>query len=454
MNNKKKSIFIGLGIFLILMGGFYIFKSMQYQNQFLPKTTADGVSIGNKSVEEANKALQKHYQERTFTAVEDDKELFSFTGTDIGVATDFTKTLKEQLNKQQAWSWPINQFSSRDKQVALEGVSLNQEEVKKFISTLSLDQEERKLPVNATIKKTEKDFTIQPEVKGNSFDLDKVAALIMDSVQEDTTKINMKEAYAVPTVLADDETLRANLSKLKQLSDLSIVYQIYGSEEIVPRETLMSWLNVDKTGDVIVDKEGITTYMQGLSDKYSTYEKARDFKTSKRGVIKVPAGTYGWTLDVARETEALANDILLGEDIERTPRYNGSGYADDGNEFGKSYVEVDLEAQHMWFYKDGKIAKETDIISGKPATPTPKGIYYVWKKERNATLTGEDYATPVDHWLPIDWSGVGIHDSPWQTVYGGNTHLTKGSHGCINTPPGVMVEIYNQIETGTPVIVY
>ncbi len=36
-----------------------------------------------------------------------------------------------------------------------------------------------------------------------------------------------------------------------------------------------------------------------------------------------------------------------------------------------TYIEVDLENQHMWFYKDGKVALETDIVSGKPSTPTP-----------------------------------------------------------------------------------
>lgn len=454
METKKKSIFIGLGIFLILVGGFYIFKSMQYQNQFLPKTAADGVSIGKQTVEEANKTLQKHYQEKTFKATEKGEELFTFTGADIGVSNDFSETLEKQLAKQNPWTWPVSRFSSKNKDVAIEGAASDEARIKEFVDTLPLENENRTKPVNATLKKTETDFEIQPEVKGNSFDLEKVNQLVKEAVQENATTIELEQAYATPTVYSDDETLQANLTEAEKLSDLSITYQIYGSEEIVPRETLVNWLNVDDTGSVGVDKAQITAYMQKLSDKYSTYEKARDFTSSKKGVVSVPAGTYGWTLDVARETEALAEDILAGKDVDRTPRYNGSGYADDGDEFGENYIEIDLEAQHMWFYKDGKLALETDVITGKPSTPTPKGIFYVWKQERNATLTGEDYATPVDHWLPIDWSGVGIHDSPWQTNYGGNTYLTKGSHGCINTPPDVMVKIYDQIEIGTPVVVY
>lgn len=112
----------------------------------------------------------------------------------------------------------------------------------------------------------------------------------------------------------------------------------------------------------------------------------------------------------------------------------------------------------MWYYKDGKLALETDIVSGKPNTPTPKGVFYVWNKERNATLRGlnEDgtkYASPVDYWMPIDWEGVGIHDSNWQPTYGGDWWKQNGSHGCINTPPNVMKTLYDMIEVGTPVIV-
>ena len=194
--------------------------------------------------------------------------------------------------------------------------------------------------------------------------------------------------------------------------------------------------------------------METLSNKHSTYGKTRDFKSSKRGIVKVQPGTYGWTLDVARETESLSNDILLGENIERTPRYNGSGYSESGKEFENNYIEVDLASQHMWVYTNGQLLLETDVISGKPKTPTPIGAFYVWKKDRHATLTGEDYATPVDYWLPVDWDGVGIHDSPWQSNYGGNSYLTSGYHGCINTPPTIMSKIYNQIETGIPVVIY
>lgn len=452
--NKKKSVFLGLALFLVLIGGFYVTISMQYKNQFLSKTTVDGISIGNKTVEEANQTIKKHYQGKKFKVFEGDKAFFSFEGTDIGVASDFTKTLENELEKQNIWIWPVNKISLNQKQLTVDDLSFDDKKVQTFISSLPLNQEQRKKPINAKIIKTDSTFSIQPEVKGNFFDESKVADLLIESVREGETRIDLKQVYAKPNVTVSNKTLKSNLDELKKLSELSVTYTITGSKEVVPREKLISWLNVDETGSIIVDKAGVTSYMEELSTKYSTYEKIRNFKTTKRGMVKVSPGTYGWTLDVTRETESLANDILLGENIERTPRYNGSGYFENGNEFGDNYIEIDLTSQHMWVYTNGQLFLETDIVSGKPETPTPKGVYYVWKKDRNATLTGEDYATPVDYWLPVDWDGVGIHDSPWQSNYGGNSHLTRGSHGCINTPPTIMSKIYNQIEIGIPTVIY
>lgn len=452
--DKKKSVIIATAFLSILILGFYIITSIKYEEQFLPKTTFDGIAIGNSTVEDANGTIKKHYQGKKFKVVENKEELFNFTGTDIGIASDFTETLEKELGKQNNWAWPLNTFSSKNKQLEVESLVFDNEKVEAFISNVPLNQEQRKKPVNAKIVKTAGNFSIQPEVKGNYFDETKVRNLLIESVRAGNKIIDLKETYAKPDVTTSDKNLKANLKELKKLSDLSITYNIFGSKEVVPQESLVNWLNVDNSGSIIIDNTGISSYLETLSAKYSTYTKKRDFESSKRGMIQVQPGTYGWTLDVARETKSLADDILLGKNIERTPRYNGSGYSENGNEFEDNYIEIDLASQHMWVYINGNLFLETDVISGKPKTPTPKGVFYVWKKDRNATLTGEDYATPVDYWLPVDWDGVGIHDSPWQSNYGGSSYLTSGSHGCINTPPTIMSKIYNQIEIGIPVVIY
>ena len=56
--------------------------------------------------------------------------------------------------------------------------------------------------------------------------------------------------------------------------------------------------------------------------------------------------------------------------------------------------------------------------------------------------------------MPIDDTGVGIHDSPWQPRYGGDWYLTHGSHGCVNTPPDVVGKVYAAVPLHTAVVIY
>ena len=102
-------------------------------------------------------------------------------------------------------------------------------------------------------------------------------------------------------------------------------------------------------------------------------------------------------------------------------------------------MEVNLTAQHLFFYKDGKLLVESDFVSGNAARgwSTPSGAYPLTYKERNATLNGEGYSTPVSYWMPFN-GGIGLHDASWRSSFGGTIYKTNGSHGCINLPPPVL----------------
>lgn len=92
----------------------------------------------------------------------------------------------------------------------------------------------------------------------------------------------------------------------------------------------------------------------------------------------------------------------------------------------------------MFFYKEGKLVVESDFVSGNESRgwSTPAGVYPLTYKQRNATLKGENYATPVSYWMPFN-GGIGMHDAYWRSSFGGKIYKTNGSHGCINLPPAV-----------------
>ncbi len=151
----------------------------------------------------------------------------------------------------------------------------------------------------------------------------------------------------------------------------------------------------------------------------------------------------------------LIEAIKSGKSQTIEPEYTYKGYVRDTNDIGNTYVEVSLSAQHMWFYKNGQLLVDTDVVTGNHnlGHDTKTGIYAIMYKERNATLVGEDYSSPVKYWMPF-YANVGIHDASWRTTFGGSEYLNNGSHGCVNTPEANAEKIFNNIEKGVPVVVY
>lgn len=127
-----------------------------------------------------------------------------------------------------------------------------------------------------------------------------------------------------------------------------------------------------------------------------------------------------------------------------------------GYNVGTTYIEISLEKQHMWYYKEGKLIVSTDVVTGtKNSHDTPTGLYYVINKASPARLVGETWDVQVNYWLGVTYDGVGIHDSTWRySGYGGNIYTYDGSHGCINTPYDEVKKIYDNCKENTPVVIY
>ncbi|MEE1056183.1 MAG: L,D-transpeptidase family protein [Acutalibacteraceae bacterium] len=124
---------------------------------------------------------------------------------------------------------------------------------------------------------------------------------------------------------------------------------------------------------------------------------------------------------------------------------------------GSTYIEIDLDLQHMWYFEDNKLMVSTPIVTGmKYSMDTSTGLYDIYNKESPARLVGETWDTDVNYWMAVTYDGQGIHDSTWRYdyEYGGNTYTYDGSHGCINTPYDKVAEMYELVDIGTPVVIY
>lgn len=451
-NNRKKLLWIIPILLVVLIAG-YAVGGNYYANHFEPKTTINGVDISGMTAEEAQKTLTDYYNEQSFTLNDNGAEWRTIPLTELGVSADTSTQITEELDKQNQWAWGAAFFGKNE--LTVDALSLDQDALNAALTTLQADIEalnaDRTPTQDATIIKTEAGFSIQEEVKGNNIDANAVIAAISEAISNGEYTIDLENYLQQPGVVSTDASLQEQLTSMNNIAQVQANYTINGESFTIPTETIMDWLTFTD-GTPGLDNEKVTAYVTELGNQYNTSSNPTSFNSTRRGTVSVPAGSYSWSIQTEDEVTELTSAILSGVDFTRTPVVAGSTTAESPL-VGNTYVEVDLANQHMWYYRDGALVLETDIVSGKPSTPTPTGVFYIWNKERNATLKGEDYATPVDYWMPIDWEGVGIHDSNWQSAYGGSRYTSYGSHGCINTPPSVVAQLYNAVSVGTPVIV-
>lgn len=95
-------------------------------------------------------------------------------------------------------------------------------------------------------------------------------------------------------------------------------------------------------------------------------------------------------------------------------------------DLGGTYVEVDLDKQHLYLYVNGKKKAEGDICSGSVADgcATPAGLYTIKTKDYDRYLVGVGYKDWVHYFMPFN-GGIGLHDSTWREAdeYGGDVYL-------------------------------
>lgn len=92
-------------------------------------------------------------------------------------------------------------------------------------------------------------------------------------------------------------------------------------------------------------------------------ESERTFNTYDGREITVSGGNYGWQIDQKAELKELTELIKNGETQVREPVYSHEGLVRKTNDIGNTYIEIDLTAQRMVFYKDGTPTADAQIVS-------------------------------------------------------------------------------------------
>lgn len=446
------------GILLVAAGGVYAGMSQKYKTRFFPNTQINGVDASGKTAAEVQELIAEGVNGYTLTIDERNNQTETIAGTDIKLHAEFDGSLEKMVAAQNpfAWLWHMKQEEyTIGTMVAYDDAALESQ-----IRNLScLDPEKAVEPVNAKISEyvSGQGYSIEPEQEGTAVEAEKLTQAVTGAIENLQDHLSLEEAdvYKKPTVLKDDASLAEQLDKMNKYAKMSVTYQFGDSTETLNGDQIHGWLIANADGSVSVDSSKVSEYVSEMAKAHNTSNKAKTLKTSYGSTIQVSGGTYGWKINQAAETEALAAIIASGESTTREPEYSQKAASHGANDYGDTYVEINLTGQHLFFYKEGKLVVESDFVSGNLAKGwgTPAGSYPLAYKQKNAVLKGENYRTPVNYWMPFN-NGIGMHDAKWRSSFGGTIYKTGGSHGCINLPPSVAKTIFDNISAGTPVICY
>lgn len=459
ITDKKKGILTAsliIGVPVLGLLAVYIAGLGRYQSCFLNGTVIDEVDVSGMTISEleeqiGNYSLKVIERQADGTTLEEEIQ-----GKDIGISYISTEPLETILQGQNRFLW----FVKHDTDYTTDAPLFYEETVleEKIDALRGFQREFIEEPENAYIADyvPGQGFELVAEKQGNRLNREKTMEAIRAAVESLEEQIDLEAAgcYEGPEITSEDAELKRSYEKLRNYTNTVITYTFGTERETLDGDTVVDWIVLDGE-QAALDRELVQEYISSLRKKHDTIFHRRKFLTSYGEEVTIDQGDYGWWMDTAQETDELMAMLERGESGERVPVYRQTAASYEDPDYGDSYVEINLTAQHLFLYQNGECVLESDFVSGNPSrgNATPTGIYGITYKERDATLTGETYRTPVSFWMPFN-NNVGMHDASWRSEFGGNIYMTNGSHGCINLPYAVAQEIYGYVEKGTPVICY
>ncbi|GAA3959020.1 L,D-transpeptidase [Gordonia caeni] len=125
------------------------------------------------------------------------------------------------------------------------------------------------------------------------------------------------------------------------------------------------------------------------------------------------------------------------------------------------YVALAVDGDKtIYWWKNGEFIKKMPLSMGSDKHPTPNGTYRTMEKYRDMYMDSSTYGVPIDspegyrtyveYATRMSNSGIFIHAAPWSVAQQGNTNV---SHGCLNVSTENGKWVYDNIGTGTPIVV-
>ena len=452
---------------LIILFVAYLGVSLHFTNHFLFNTQINGEDFSRKTPDDVREFFNESLNDYVLTIIDVDGQRDIIRGSDIGLSYHDSGEIEAILEEQNPFGWLPSFFSGDEIDTVIEfdfdSSLLNQQ-----IQRLGPVTKEQTPPISAFPVFDGEYFVIEPEVSGTAIDVGQLRTLIHEAVATLVSEIDLsgKDLYEQPQFTSESPEVIYARDTLNTFIGTSITYPVE-TYITIDGSDIIDWVSYDNDLNPILDEDRVAAWVDGLAESVDTVGITRYLSTPEGRSTQVSGGYYGWRVDREAETEALIANIRQGDVLTREPIFSRRGAVHGPNDWGNTFVQVDLSTQHMWYFLDGAVIFDSPVVTGRPgALETPAGVFFIQEMEEDSVLSGatNPYTgvvaddTEVAYWMRITWDypvpGIGFHDAEWQSSFGGTRYRTHGSHGCINMPLDKASELFSLISEHTPVVVH
>lgn len=456
---KKKTAKIAWIVSVSAVAAVYICGFIISSIFFYSNTKINGINVSGKNVTEAEKLIVDDMNTYTLEI-----NFSNCTETvkvgDGGLSLSLEESMKDIKKKQKPYLWFMHFGKTYEYDVKFIA-SFNDNEMSEYLMSYdAMKKENMTKSKNASVDISSGVAQIIPDETGTELDTDSVCDVVKTALINCDASVDIAEAgcYVEADIKEDSPSIVSGYSAAEDFLSIDAVYDFAGYKISIPKEELAAMAYLDESGNLKISKDKVYEYAAKFAQQYTTVGTERKFKTHSGDIIGISGQYYGWIIDEEKEAEELYELICKKESFTKEPACEKKGYAmGEMNDIGNTYIEIDLTNQHLYYYVDGKLVLDNDIVSGWLYNPnnykTPGGLFAMDNKAYKVDLVGANYRTPVTYWMGFN-GGIGIHDATWRSRFGGDIYKYDGSHGCINLPLGFAAQVYEIADPGMPVLCY
>jgi len=469
-SGAKLGMLIGAGCAGVIIAAYFI-GALSYQGKFLPRTYINSLSVAGMTTEEAHDALIEEKELKDLTLITPKGEQAVFSAADFKAAYSLPSGALNEAASEGNFNWVTKLFKSSEYAVKYE-YSYSEEDLRKLIQSYDWGST---VSTNAKIVRNDSGkFEIEPETLGDKFDTNTLLNYVMEQLNAGKNTVNMEESGCYENYRAKVKAtdLQDDLEVYNRYANCTITFDFDDRKKLLDNDTIISWLLKKEDGsfvttsghDIPLNQDAIAEYVAEMAVETDTYGKDHEFYATLDGWITVPwtdASCYGWQIDRKATVNQIIELIEQGDPVVVEPIYTawGTGYTRQTDDIGTTYIEVDISAQHFWYYRNNEVIMDYDVVSGTETMSsrrTPRGVCKIVGHAAGVVLGTyaiQGYEQWVDYWMPFNYLGCGFHDLS-RGAYGGSIYMYNGSHGCLNMRWSEAKNLYENIEDGIPVIVH